>query len=214
MKKTVSIILSIIMVLTMIAALSGCSGSKEQEKFLGTWRGDLDMTDYINQVVSQDEEMAEYLKVSNFALVMEMTFNKDGTYKATVDENAAKEALEVLQKDYADGIYRYFEDYIAEAGIDMSVDEVISAAGVNIDELVKESFGEESFSAMISEASSEGKYEVKDGKLYMSDGLDAAINKNSYETYELSGEVLTILASSDPDNNDTGMYPMTFKKVA
>ena len=213
MKKNMSIILSVLLVLALMLSLTGCG---EQKKFVGSWEATIDLTDFINQGIAEDEEMAEYLEMEEFALVMKVTFKEDGTYKMYVDEKSAEKAFESAKKDFKQGMNEYFEDYIDSTGLGLTVDEVLESSGVDMDSLVEEAFGEELYNSLVKEMASEGKFEAKDGKLYLSDGLDNDIDEDEYDTYEISNNELKLIESFGDDEEDSierDLYPMTFKKV-
>lgn len=213
MKKNVSIILSVLVVLALMLSLTGCG---EQKKFVGSWEATIDLTDFINQGIAEDEEMAEYLEMEEFALVMKVTFKEDGTYKMYVDEKSAEKAFESAKKDFKQGMNEYFEDYIDSMELGLTVDEVLESSGVDMDSLVEEAFGEELYNSLVKEMASEGNFEAKDGKLYLSDGLDNDIDEDEYDTYEISNNELKLIESFGDDagdSEDMDLYPMTFKKV-
>ena len=92
MKKSISLVVSVLVILTLMLSLTGCD---EQKKFVGSWESSVDMTDYINQeMAKEEEELAEYLKIKEFELVLKMTFKDDGTYKASIDEKELEKTLE------------------------------------------------------------------------------------------------------------------------
>lgn len=213
MKKLFVRVICLVMILSMVTLVSGCSS--EQDKFVGTWQAEVNMADFFNEGVGEDEEMAEYLSVDEFILVLQMSFADNGTYKMTVNETAAAEALESLKEDLKSGMQKYFESVIAESGLSMSVDEMLSLSGTTMDALLEEALGEELLDEMISEMTSEGNFEAEDGKLYLSDGLEYGVDKNIYETYEISEDEMKWLESvgSEDEEGMDDLYPLTFKKV-
>lgn len=213
MKKVYQLILSVLVVFALILSLTGCD---EQKKFVGSWETTIDMTDFINQEITDDEEMAEYLKIEEFELVLKMTFKEDGTYKAFIDENELEKTLVLVKEDFKEGMNKYFEDYIDSMGLGLTVDEVFEASGVSMDSLVEEAFGDELYGSLTDELASEGNFKVKDGKLYLSDGLDNDIDEDEYDTYEILKDELKLIESFGDDEEDLekmDVYPMTFKKV-
>ena len=213
MKKKITSVLSLIVALVLILSLTGCG---EQKKFIGTWETTIDMSDFLNKSFDEDPEMADYLEVDDFSLVIKMTFNDDGTCRMFADEDQSEEAFEDVKKDLKKGFTEYFEDYIAASGLLLSVDEVLEDTGVDMDSLVEEAFGDDVFSGIMDGFASEGTFEVKNGKLFRSASLDTAIDENVYETYEISDNSLTLLASFGDDSVDAeemNLYPLIFTKV-
>ena len=216
MKKCLSIALCLGLVFTMLFMFTGCN---EQKKFVGKWESEIDMTDFINEGMGLDDEMAEYVAIEDFEIVMQLIFNSDGTYKRTVDENSLEDTLEDAKEDLKDGMMDYFKAYLKESGLNMTVDELLEASEVDLDELVEEALGKKVMDEMVDSMTDEGNFEVKDGKLFMSDGLDYEIDEEVYETYELNGDELKLIEAvggdDDEDLKDLAdeLYPMVFERV-
>ena len=194
--------------------------SSEQKKFIGTWEGSIDMTEYLNLLISaEDEGIGTYIKISEAVLVVKMTFREDGTCERFVDKEAAGNLINAIQEDFRSGLTGYFEDFIKEAELDMTVAELLAENGMTMDDLLDAAFGDEMIDSMVSELISEGKYDAKDGKLFVSDGLDADIDETEYETYKISDTELTLLEAFGEDSDelaelDADLYPIIFKKVS
>lgn len=218
MKKFLSVLLCVIVSIAIPLTFSGCS---EQKKFIGLWEGSIDLTDFINQGLAEDEEMAEYIEIDECIFIVKLTFNEDGTYKMLVEEDAAERTFDTIRENMKKGIEKYFEDYIESMDVNMTVEEVLLASDLSLDALVEQAFSDEMIDSIISEMSSEGNYEVKDGKLFTSENLDSKIDENVYENYEITHDKLILLESSEEDDfkesTDTleglKVYPMTFKKI-
>lgn len=222
--------------LTLIMALSliGC-GSKGPE-ILGVYDATLDLKDAF--VESIDNEMmvdisfGEY--VEKFELVLVTEFNEDGTYKQYVD----MEKFEVTCEKLKDETKVYLEDVLVEmlkqeytalnpslelntkedveAYMGMTMDQMANLAlGMNLsdfaDALIDESFGTDMFAE---EVLSEGNYKAEDGKLYMSESLDTAIDEEVYEVYTIKGDVVTITEGVNMEQDDLIVYPFELIKRA
>lgn len=213
MKKMMKRILSLAVVSVMLVLLTACG---EQDKFIGSWEAEVNMAEYImKSMVEEDAEVAEYFDIEDFTLVLQMTFNSDGTYTKGIDMEAAKEAFAGLQKDFENGVTKYLEDVIKTSGLDMSVEDVLEASGTTLDEMVEESFGSSVLVELAEEMKSGGNFEVKEGKLYLSDGEENTIDENVYETYEISKDELKLLESigSEDEDDVEELYPLIFKRV-
>ena len=213
MKKMMKRILSLAVVSVMLVLLTACG---EQDKFIGSWEAEVNMAEYImKSMVEEDAEVAEYFDIEDFTLVLQMTFNSDGTYTKGIDMEAAKEAFAGLQKDFENGVTKYLEDVIKTSGLDMSVEDVLEASGTTLDEMVEESFGTSVLDELAEEMKSGGNFEVKEGKLYLSDGEENTIDENVYETYEISKDELKLLESigSEDEDDVEELYPLIFKRV-
>lgn len=195
----------------MLSVLAAC-GSNEASKFYGTWQSTIDMSDIISE--GWDDDIKEYVEISDFNLTILFTFNEDGTYSITVDESLLQESFDQLKDQFAVGMEAYLTDYIDEMGLGMSLDEFWELADTSLEELVEESFGDEIMDSLVSELVAEGNWKVSGGKLYMSDGVNASIDESMYETYEISGNQLTLLEGvGGDDGEETIAYPFVMTKV-
>ncbi|MBQ9993809.1 MAG: hypothetical protein IJP17_03780, partial [Clostridia bacterium] len=116
MKRIITIALALVMALSMLTVFAGCSllEDPDTQKFYGTWSTTVDMAHFFNDEVATDEEMGEYLQISDLSVVYIYTFNEDGTYSTSVDEDALNATIEAAKAELTAGITRYFEDAAAE----------------------------------------------------------------------------------------------------
>jgi hypothetical protein len=103
-----------------------------------------------------------------------------------------------------------------EAYMGMTMDQMANLAlGMNLsdfaDALIDESFGTDMFAE---EVLSEGNYKAEDGKLYMSESLDTAIDEEVYEVYTIKGDVVTITEGVNMEQDDLIVYPFELIKRA
>ena len=209
MGKLVSVLLVVVMAMMMLV---GCSS--EKAKFVGKWECNLDMTDILNEQFAAEEELKDYVKVENFSFLVYMEFNADGTYKMYADEASVEAAFEDIMDSVKKGLEKYFEDMIAAQGLSMSVDELLALSGTNMDTLLEESFDKDMIEETADEMEEEGNYQAEEGKLYLSDGKDHAVDKNVYQTYEITSDTLTLKESfgMEDEEETKALYPMVFKK--
>lgn len=212
MKKNLTKLVSILMVLVMMVGLSGCSN--EKNAVLGSWKASMNLAEYLNQGIAQeDATAAEYLSVDSFYLTMVLTFKEDNTYTITLDENSVDAAVEQLKTDIRGGMERYLVDMMAQMGVVMTIDEIMKASNTTMDKLMDEFFSDEMVEQMVGGASSEGKFKAKSGRIFLSAGLDYEVDPNVYGIYKVDGSTLTILDYVGEDENFLGMYPITFTKA-
>ena len=213
MKKILSLVLIGAMLLTALLSFTGCGS--DADKILGTWETTWDMSDMLAKEVA-GEDIAQYMQIKDFAVVMRFTFNKDGTYKMEVSEESLKAAFETLKGQLAEGMTAYMEDMLADSGLDMSVEEAFGLSGIDMDAVIEEAFTEDMLDDVVDEFISDGEYEVKDGKLYTFDKGDD-LDEDEYIRYELSGKTLVFseLVSDDDDSAAASEYlfPLTLNKV-
>lgn len=217
MKKRIAMLLCLIMVLSV--ALCGCGSEKDQ--LVGVWTGTMNLADAVNigmeEAAAEDPslaEMAEYMKVESLTVTFTLTFTEDDTYTMVVNEDSLDAAMQGMMTELADGLLRYFEDLLAAEGVDMTVDELLAMSGMTTEDLAQQMYDSMAAEDLFGDLNSEGNFMVKDGKLFMSDGLDYAVDLAVYELYTVEGSTLTINKGSDSaDEYDEYLYPMVFTKA-
>ena len=218
MKKKLVSFVCLIAVLAMLFTLTGCS---EKQKLVGNWKADVNFAQNFEKSLGDSEEAQEMLKFINFndfaTLSFLLTFSKDGTYSMQFDESSVDTFVSRFRETLGSALTSYLEDKLAAEGLDMSAEEVFAMMGTTKEALLDEYFNEDSVEQLIDDCGElkEGNYDAKDGKLYLSDSLDAAIDENVYDIYQLDGDRLTLLesfGSDDPDGFAESLYPITFVK--
>lgn len=212
MKKVISLTLVLVMLCCMLTAC----GSKEADALVGTWKTDMDVSDIITEAMGAD--VAEFVTLEDVIFTMVMRFNSDGTYNVTLDEASVDTALDNILQAVKYGTYDMLEAQVAEMGLEMSVEEVLELSGMDLETMMAELEAEMNLPALaeeaISEISSEGNFEAKDGKIFLSAGLEYKPDPACYEVYTLEGDVLTLKEYVGDDTSGfDGMYPLVFHKA-
>lgn len=212
MKKIIALSLCLILALSLCA----CGGAKED--LTGKWTANINMAAAFNQeMAATDPMMAEYISVDTFNLPLVLELKEDGTYTMTVDIVAMEASMSTLAEDMTTGLEAYFAAVFAEQGLDMDVNEALSAMGMDLDTLVDElttelsaAFtSEEAFGSFVSE----GKYKAEKGKLHMTEGMDEVINPAVYNTYTLDGDTLTLEQGTEElEEGAEIMFPMVLTR--
>ncbi len=213
MKKIFSAFLCCMLICGVLFTAVGCSS--EQSKFVGTWEATVDLSDALTDELA-GEELADYMNIEDFAIVLRFTFEKDGTYEMAVDEDSVEDAFDALKDQLSAGLVSYMEDIIEANGLDMTVDEAFEAAGIDMDALLEEAFTSDMLDDMVDEFVTEGEYEVKDGKLYTYDEGEE-LDEDEYITYEFDGDELLLkkVVTDDEEAEEAAelLFPMTLEKV-
>ena len=211
MKKVFSVILCLVMLL----ALTGCGS--EQDAIVGTWEGSYDMSESLNAgMSSQDPELGEYLRVSEFALRYTMTFREDGTYTIAGDRESLEEAIAIAQVEIEEGLIKYIEYILHAQGIEMDAREFMEMAGLSVEALMEDSFSESIREEIMASLTMEGNYSVKDGMLMLSQDLTSQPDEAVYELYSIEGDTLTI-DKGTAETVDAALemiYPMVLVKIS
>ena len=216
MKKYLFSALAALLLISVLIGMTGCSN--EADALVGSWEGEVNYARYFNEgiVVAAGEELAQYWMVEDFSLTLVMTFRADGTYSMTVDQIKLEDTIANLKTKLTKGLTDYMRDLIEASGSEMTVDEFMSTLDISVDELIGQTLGDQMINAMVADCTFEGNYEVKEGKLYTSAGLDFSIDKNVYEVYEITQNTLTLMSlvsSGDTARLDAELYPITLIRV-
>lgn len=207
MKKILSVLLCVVLAL---ACFTACSA---KEELTGTWKADVNLAEAMNQVITEgDPTVGEYIQFKEFTLTIVLELNEDGTYKMYADKAKAEKSFESLKTEFKDGMLKYLEATLKDAGLDMSLEDALALTGMNVDDLVEEAFSDDILNNMLDEMYSEGQYEAKDGKFLTSGDLDAKPTDNG-ETYKLEGNKLTLDGNTSGNEMLELIYPLSFKKA-
>lgn len=209
------VIAGVVVLAIVLLVVAVYISTADERALVGEWKATVDMTDYLQEEMSQLPEFGSYMEVTDCSFVVYYTFYDDYTYQASVDEDSVNTAMENVKADLKDALYAYAEDVMRQNGLNMPAETMFALSGTSVDEIIEEAFSAESMEDIADEFFNEGNFEADDGKLYMSDGYDYAVDPNSYETYELSDNQLVLTSGVDPefDEEDLAAYPITFEKV-
>ncbi len=208
MKKYISTLLSLTLVLSLLLSLAGC-GNGDQKKLEGTWKTELDMTDALNEsIAGEDPELGEYVQVSSSKLSAMFTFNDDGSYSVTIDGESMDAWFDSLMKDLTGCFNDYIEALAQEEGLDMSADEMLSLMGMSLEELISQALDKDSLLEDM-DAEENGTYEIADGKLTCTDEDEGTITY----TYEFKSDTELVFTDIDSEDEDMkALLPMTLTK--
>ena len=211
MKKRIALLLSFVLVLSL--ALCACGGEKKAT-LVGTWKANVELAEAFNEEMAA-AGMGDFINLESFALPLVMTFNEDGTGSMTIDQDAMNANIDKLAADLTAGLEAYFTEYFASMGIEMDLDEALAASGMSMDDLVDEFKAEFTGEDAFAEFTNEFKYKAEDGKLYMSDDLDSEVGTDTYNTYELKGNTLTLNIGTEEMDEEMAKYlfPMTLTRA-
>lgn len=192
MKKVLALVLSAAL---LVGLLAGCGGkTSDCDRLIGKWSTTQDMTDLFNLGLDESDA-GEELQVDKMEIVLVLELKDDDTYTLAVDRDALAETEENMRPQLEEGVIRY----LTQMYPGMELEEILAQVGMTMDELLDEAVPLDSLADLYDMA---GQYMVKDGVLYLSDGLDEAPEENDDDSnpYTLDGDQLTLLGAGDRDD--------------
>ncbi len=197
MKKLLCILFSAVILLSF----SACTKSELE----GTWQAKITYAQLTEgQITSGFGKYEEYLKgLDSVSLRYTYKFESDGTYSEKCD---TKSFLNDMNEILKSGITAYYTDYIKENKLNISLAEAMATDGITFDDLIDES-------VISSYTARQGNYKTEDGKLYLSENKNSAIDEAVYTEYKLSGKKLTLQKSVGASFSVASMLPLTLTKI-
>ena len=163
MKKHLSRLLCVTLVLAVLLSLAGC-GASDEKKLIGTWNTTMDLTDMTNELLTAaSPDMAEYITLSDCSIDLVYTFNEDGTYQMSLVDESLEAWSQNILEGTTEGLQKYLDDMAQEEGL--TADDLLSAMGVDLDELLEMSMDTEAMQETVRSSEESGTYELKDGQL-------------------------------------------------
>lgn len=193
MKRTVSVVLLLCLVLGM---LCGCSHTKKLE---GTWTATADLSVLAAKALEGMESTVGQVEVSPFTVELLLVFDGEG-YTATMDETSLNAAMDTLLGDVRRSVEALYKAQMGD--MELTVDEYLALAGLSLDTVMaglKKSLEAVDLSGQFAKVfAGSGTYEA-DGQLLALEGLLKC-------RYTLEGDTLTLL------NPIVGMEEVVFTR--
>lgn len=214
MKKRLAMILALVIVASL--ALVGCGKGNDKEALIGSWSGDIDITDAVNEQfmagLGEDAEGLEGFK--DLKLVVSLEMREDDTYTLAMDEASGQAFIDSVKAQTKDIMMAYMEKMLADMGADMSVEEAMELSGISLDDLIEDAFGAGGAALEDMIVNVSGNYLVKDGKIHFADGADKP-EEVVPNPYKLDGDKLTIEADKLSENEDFAefMFPLVLERA-
>ena len=221
MKRTISALLVLVMLLSCSLSLTGCNSA--QKKIIGTWQADINYASAINAGISSvkdADKMAKYIEFDEFMLKTTFTFFADGTYQVELDSLSVFNAVHGIRDHVAAGMLQYIKDLIQQQGLSMSVNEYLAKIGLDRFSLGESIITDRALSEMADSLSkgSTGLYRVKDGKLYVTTDTNTELTEDNYDTFTIDGDTLTLhechcQQEAGFENISQTIYPIVLNRV-
>ena len=229
-KVTTSVVLSRFDQVDEIQIPEGVKAAAERDAaILGTWRANVDCRDQFLEELSDmddtDLKIEDY--VESFVLPISMSFTEDGCYSLRLDSAALQEEMGRFGNAMENFMNDYFAEILMEAMIatgyadgSETVEQLEAILGMSMDEFITYQFGmsvadmaaeiTDGLVSTLQEICLEANYGAQGGKLYTSESLEDSVDPDEYESYEISGNTLTITSGSDEEND--WLYPLVLEK--
>lgn len=229
-KVTTSVVLSRFDQVDEIQIPEGVKAAAERDAaILGTWRANVDCRDQFLEELSDmddtDLKIEDY--VESFVLPISMSFTEDGCYSLRLDSAAFQEEMGRFGNAMGNFLNDYFAEIVMEAMIatgyadgSETVEQLEAILGMSMDEFITYQFGmsvadmaaeiTDGLVSTLQEICLEANYVAQGGKLYTSESLEDSVDPDEYESYEISGNTLTIISGSDEEND--WLYPLVLEK--
>ena len=215
MKRTLSAILCLVMVLGIALCMSACGGDSKPS-IEGTWKGTWNVSDYLNEYLGEyldGSGMEDYFVFSGITLDLIFEFDKEGKAKLYADESTIDSCADALADNMIDRFSAYFDANPDLTG-GMSFEEFVTASGMTVDTFIDSALGGSRYTLVEQMASSvekEGYYKLDGNKLYIEDTKEELEKSEDYRETELKGD--TMSTTIEIDNAEIGDISLTFKKV-
>lgn len=214
MRKIGIQILSVLVILSMFIMMAGCTKS-DSELILGKWEAKVDFTDMLNEYLDSDMAgISEYFTIKDFVLTVYFTFNEDNTYTIEIDKDASSESIKKMADTMKEGFVKYMEDLVEALSPGTSLDEYLEESGLTMDALLDEAFTAADFDELYDSFATEGNWKIDGNKLYRTEDKDDDFDESEYDTFELSGNKLTLLETfGDVADDFKLIYPVVMTRV-
>ncbi len=234
MKKLLSLLLVLLLTLTLAFMATACSSDSddkdddddkksstsqkkdddedEEVSIIGKWEAEVDMADFINE--SMEDELGTELdkKFSNINIKLTMEFDKEEV-ELSMDAGDIEKSI---KNQMPDVLKAALEVILEESGLGMTVDELLEAQDMTMDEFIEETMSQMDFEEITSELdiSESSLYELDGDKLYT---FDDEKDEDEFMTIKLTAKKLVIESWSTsediPEGMEEFMNGIEFKKV-
>lgn len=227
MKKLICILLAV-----CLLALVGCSEPStpateqydedetialDPSKLVGTWQAQMDMSEFLTEELSEYEALSMGLIVTDFIVTVNMEFREDGTYRVWSDKDTIDTSFEVLMESIHQLVWQDIEMMYMDPETDKTLEEQLKEDGVDpdkdVEEIRSQLLGEGYVGTLQARIDREGKYELINNELFLSDSKDADVDKNYCDVIEMRSGILTFVDSyAEEDFMGYLLYPLEFHK--
>lgn len=169
-----------------VLGLSLALGGGDAGRIVGSWTWNAQLGEVLaRRLEGAPSGSARYFDLSRFDVAVRFDFYPDGAYCVQVDRAAFDAAMDGFLADASQGMTRYLSDVAAQSG--MTLDGVLAATGVTMDDLMGTLRRQLEDEMALSRTPVQGRYWLEGKQLYLSPGLDAAIDPGVSIGYAFRG---------------------------
>lgn len=188
---------ALLLVLVLALSLAAC-GKNEAEALYGTWTVHLDMSDTMNDTLSEtglDADIMEGLSDLKLEFLVHLSFDEEG-YTMSLDQEATEKALEDYFVGLQDLMVEYLYQTFENEGLSKEdADELfLDSYHMGVEDFVSSLFDEIRGSVdLTAEVEDEaGLYAVEDGKIWFGSTEEELNSKAVSVEYQMDGDTLTM----------------------
>ena len=153
--------------------------STDASSVYGTWKTQLSLSKVMTDSFAASAPGITLPAITGFDIDMVFEINENGTGKIIITEESVNTAIANTKPSLKATIEALYTAMAAQAN--MTLEQMLTAAGTTIDAIVDETLA--GFSGMATE--SEGKFLIEGNKLYTEAGENGEIDKTQYITFKL-----------------------------
>ena len=214
--KKVSKMLAVLLALVMALTICGCGGSDGGKDLVGTWSLDYNLADML--AGEMGEEYADF----NTPLIMSICFEfkDDKTFTMYGEPESFKANFSTWLDEFLDFSAEMLYTEFSNQGLDKDAADAAfeETYGSSIVDYLRQTFESElDVDSLLTEMTTNGKYDTSGDKLYMSEE-GQEIDKSAYDVFTISGDTLKLELPSgaNPSQGEIlpGLeYPLELKKA-
>ena len=219
MKKFLAILLCLALTVSCAALFTACEkddqDGAEAVSIVGDWEATLDFGGIMEETMFTEgdavpKELKDLLDFSKLKLTMCLSFEEDGEYRVSFDEESVGEMIDALLEMLSKAMKEMLTEMLEAQNL--SLEEYLSLQNTTWEALMEETFPREEMIEDINETD-DGEYKIEGNKLYF-DG-----EEDEYTEFTLSSEKLTFtkVVSDDLDDDEImgvleGVLPLVFAR--
>ena len=182
MKKTISLLLCLVLLVSMAATLTACS----KTTIVGSWTTTVDCTEKVRAILLEGyEAMEQFFDLPKFTVKLNVQFSDDSTFVVLVDEGELSNSLSTLDEPLRTGIKKYFNNM----GLDT---QTLESMGASVDSALAVFHDKNVGGALVNAFMLNGTYKLEENTIYLNDHPTNLPDGSMKATVELSKSELVL----------------------